>query len=396
MPGGIAAAIVTILMPFVLRKQGVTVDRIAEVVATASIPYVWYFVYSPVVDLGLRRRTWVLLSSVTAALCCAGATLLAARSVALTTVLLFVGSALAGISSTANGALLSALAPDYRGRASGFLQAGNLGGGAVGGGVAIWLAGAVSLPLLALGTMALVVAPSLAALLIRESAHEAPESHSAGGVFGPLVHDLRDLFRSSRLWIGLAFFLSPVGSAAVANLISSVGPDYRAPDSEVLWVTGIAGGLLSAAGAFLGGYICDRMSRRAAYSLAGGLSAVCSLYMALARPTAFTFGAGYSAYSVTSGFAYAVFTALVLEVLGSGRRAAGTGYSMLVASGNFPIIYMTWLDGIGYKHWGARGLMGVDSLGNGAGAVLLLLFTWLTRNVWHRTDQDVLPDLPAA
>ena len=385
MPGGIAAAIVTILMPFVLRKQGIPVDRIAEVVATASIPYVWYFIYSPVVDLGLRRRSWVLLSSVTAAICCSGATLLAARSVALTTVLLFLASAFAGVSSTANGALLSALAPSYRGRASGFLQAGNLGGGAVGGGVAIWLAGAVSLPSLALGSMALVVAPSLAAMLIEESAPGKAEARSFAAVFGTLIHDLRLLFQSRQLWIGLVFFLSPVGSAAVGNLISSVGPDYHAPDSEVLWVTGIAGGLLSAAGAFLGGYICDRMGRRAAYSLAGGLSAVCSLYLAVAKPTALTFGAGYSAYSVTSGFAYAVFTALVLEVLGSGRRAAGTGYSVLVASGNFPIIYMTWLDGIGYKHWGARGLMGVDSLGNGGGALLLLLFTWLTRSIWRRS-----------
>lgn len=385
MPGGIAAAIVSILMPFVLRKQGISVDHIAEVVATASIPYVWYFVYSPVVDLGLRRKTWVLSASFLSAACCAAATLVAARSLPLTTVLLFLGSAFAGISSSANGALLAALAPAFRGRASGYLQAGNLGAGAVGGGVAIWVAGLVSLPLLALATMLLVFAPSLGALLIREIPHEKPDAKTMAAIFGPLVHDLRVLFTTARLWIGLCFFLSPVGSGAIGNLISSVGPDYHAPDSEVLWVTGIAGGLLAAAGAFIGGYVCDRMSRRAAYSLAGGLSAVCSLYLAFAKPTAFTFGAGYSAYSVTSGFAYAVFTALVLEVLGSGRRAAGTGYSVLVASGNFPIIYMTYLDGIGYKHWGAKGLMGVDSLGNGGGALLLMLFAWLTRGIWRKT-----------
>ena len=36
---------------------------------------------------------------------------------------------------------------------------------------------------------------------------------------------------------------------------------------------------------------------------------------------------------------------------------------------------MTWLDGVGYKYSGARGLMAVDSLANGIGGVLLLLFT---------------------
>ena len=59
---GLVNAIIVILMPYVLRQQGVAVDRIAEIVAVASIPNVWYFLYSPVVDLGLRRRTWILLA----------------------------------------------------------------------------------------------------------------------------------------------------------------------------------------------------------------------------------------------------------------------------------------------------------------------------------------------
>ena len=34
---------------------------------------------------------------------------------------------------------------------------------------------------------------------------------------------------------------------------------------------------------------------------------------------------------------------------------------------------MTWLDGVGYKHWGLHGLMGTDALSNGGFAILLLL-----------------------
>jgi len=167
-------------------------------------------------------------------------------------------------------------------------------------------------------------------------------------------------------------------------LISSVGPDYHAPDVEVLWITGIAGGLLSAVGAFLGGYVSDRMNRMTAYALCGGLCALFAIYMGLARPTAFTFGAGYSGYSIATGFGYAVFTALVLDVLGRRQRGAGTSYALLVASGNIPISYMTWLDGVGYKHWGARGLMGVDAIANGGGAVVLLMVAWYARRLWNR------------
>lgn len=386
LPYGISNAIITILTPFVLRKQGVPVDRIAEVVAIATIPAVWFFAYAPVVDLGLRRRTWVMLSSVTAGLFCACATLLAGGSLTLLTVLLLLASAASGLLGTTSGSLLSTLLPGVRGRASGWLNAGNLGGGAVGGGVAIWLAGVASLPVLSLCVFLLVAGAAIAAPLIEESPRELgrTRSGSLAALFGPLLRNLRAVFWSPRVLIGLVFFLSPVSSGAVANLISSVGPDYHAPDVEVLWITGIAGGLLSAVGAFLGGYVSDRMNRMTAYALCGGLCALFAIYMGLARPTAFTFGAGYSGYSIATGFGYAVFTALVLDVLGRRQRGAGTSYALLVASGNIPISYMTWLDGVGYKHWGARGLMGVDAIANGGGAVVLLMVAWYARRLWNR------------
>jgi len=40
---------------------------------------------------------------------------------------------------------------------------------------------------------------------------------------------------------------------------------------------------------------------------------------------------------------------------------------------------MTWLDGVGYKYSGARGLMAVDSLANGIGGVLLLFTAYYAR-----------------
>ena len=388
LPYGISNAIITILTPFVLRKQGVPVDRIAEIVAIATIPAVWFFAYSPVVDLGLKRRTWIIMSAVTAGICCASATLLAGGSLSLLTILLFLASAASGLLSSAGGTLLSMLLPTVQGRASGWYQGGNLGGGAVGGGVAIWLAGVANLPVLSLGVFLLVAGPVVAALWIEEGPRPR-ERHGAVSIpalFKPLLRDLRAVFWSPRVLLGLVFFLSPAGSGAVANLISSVGPDYHAPDVEVLWITGIAGGLLSAVGALIGGYVSDRMNRMAAYALAGVLCAVFAIYMALARPNALTFGAGYSGYSIATGFGYAVFTALVLDVLGRRQHAAGTSYSILVASGNLPIIYMTYLDGVGYKHWGARGLMGMDALANGGAALVLLVVAWYARRLWNKGE----------
>jgi len=61
---------------------------------------------------------------------------------------------------------------------------------------------------------------------------------------------------------------------------------------------------------------------------------------------------------------------------------------LLGASGNLPIAYMTWFDGVGYKYSGARGLMAVDSLANGIGGVLLLLFAAYYTRMHLQIPQD--------
>ncbi len=266
-----------------------------------------------------------------------------------------------------------------RGRASGWYQAGNLGGGALGAGAAIWLSGIMPLPLLAACCGCMVFLPALAALFISE---ESLLRMAIVPRFRALGHDVWDVLRSPATLVGLVFFLSPVGSSAVANLISSVGPDYHASDAQVAWVSGVAGGLLSALGCMIGGFLCDRINRMTAYALAGLLAAIFAGWMALGPAVAITYAGGYTGYALAAGIAYAAFTALELEVLGRRNHAAGTAYSLLGASGNLPIAYMTWLDGVGYKHSGARGLMGVDALANGVGAVLLLIFA----HYWQRRE----------
>lgn len=379
-PYGAFNAVITVLMPFLLRKHGVPVDKIAEVVAISAIPNFWYFLWSPVVDLGFLRRTWILIAAGVSALCALVAIAWTAASLPQLTALLFAGNVVSMMLSSSCGAVLSTtINPLTRGQASGWYNAGNLGGGALGAGASIWLAGFTPLGGLACISAALIFLPALAAFRIFEerSPHLAPAP-----LFRAMRRDVWGLLKAPATWAGLVFFLSPVGSAAVGNLISSVGPDYHASDAQVAWVSGIAGGLLSALGCMIGGFVCDRMNRMIAYALAGLLSAVFSAWMALGKATAFTYTGGYAGYSLAAGIAYAAFTALELEVLGKRGHAAGTAYSLLGSSGNFPIAYMTWIDGAAYKRSGARGLMGADALANGVGALLLLVFAGTLARKW--------------
>jgi MFS transporter, PAT family, beta-lactamase induction signal transducer AmpG len=385
LPFGVFNNITTALIPFLLRKHGVSVDRIAEVVAISYIPSVWYFLWSPVVDLGLRRRTWILIAAGVSALCGGVAVMMSAGSLAWLTLVLVAGNVVVMLLSSANGAILTTLHPSVRGRASGWYQAGNLGGGALGGGLTIWLASFAPISAIALVCVAMTFVPALAALMISEE----PRTHLQPAIlFRAMGRDVWDVLKAPATWVGLLFFLSPVGSAAVVNLISSLGPDYHASDAEVAWVSGFAFGLISAGGCLLGGFACDRMKRTTAYVLAGLFSSVFSLWLALGRATALTYAGGYIGYALAAGFAYAAFTALELDVLGRRPHAAGTAYSLLGSSGNLPIAYMTWLDGAAYKRAGRVGLMGMDTLANGLGAVLLLVFAGSIARRWMRPSEN--------
>jgi PAT family beta-lactamase induction signal transducer AmpG len=380
-PYGFSNAIIVILAPYLLRSHGVPVDRIANIVAVATLPTVWFFLYSPAVDLGLPRRVWVFLAAGLAAVFSGAGIAVSTISLTAVTVFFFAASAVAGLLSAANGALMTGLDPHVRGRASGWYQGGNLGAGTVGGGVSIWLADRLNVPLLAILTGVLIFLPALAAARIQE----VPLPHKRlWPTLADVGRDLRRLVRSRRSWFGLMFVLSPVGSAAVANLISGLGPDYKAPAAEVLWISGIGGGLLTVLGSFIGGVIADRMDRMLAYVLGGGLCAAFALLLGFASPAPWTYGLGYAGYAIAAGLAYAVFTALVLEILGPELQAAGTAYSLFVAAGNVPIVYMTALDGAGYKRWHIHGLMGVDALANGLGALALLFVAMYARRFWPK------------
>jgi MFS family permease len=177
----------------------------------------------------------------------------------------------------------------------------------------------------------------------------------------------------------LLFFLSPVCAFALTGLSVSLAPDFGAAPDEVAWVTGLASGLSSAAGSFAGGFVCDRMNRLSAYGICGFCAAASSAYLGFARLTPVAYAVGFLGYAVANGFGYAAFTALLLDTVSLRKHGIATTYSLMNASGSLATVYMTALDGIGYKHGGVRGLMGVESAANAISATLLLMIAAAVR-----------------
>ena len=115
------------------------------------------------------------------------------------------------------------------------------------------------------------------------------------------------------------------------------------------------GGLASAAGALLGGYVCDRMSPGRAYCvfglIAGGIAVVMAWWAR--SPSAFVvFTLGYAA---AVGCGYAAYSAIVLQAIG--RRSAATNFNLMAALSNVPIAVMTSFDGWVHDRFGTTAML---------------------------------------
>ena len=147
---------------------------------------------------------------------------------------------------------------------------------------------------------------------------------------------------------------------------------------------GAVGGIVSAIGCLLGGWICDRMNRKTAYVLYGILQALCAVAMAMAPRTESAYVVFTTLYALITGLTYAGFTAFVLEAMGLG--AAATKYNVFASLSNTPIYYMTRIDGWAHTRWGPAGMLHAEAAFGLAG---LLVFLGLLAVLGRRSRASV-------
>jgi PAT family beta-lactamase induction signal transducer AmpG len=383
LPGGIYSGFIQTPLPYVLGKAGVPVDRIANIASLVQVPTIFYFLWAPLVDMQLRRRSWMVLASFASAVCLVAAIpLVGVSHLTAIAVLLFTGMAVNVLVSAAQGGLMvTSLSRAGQAQASAWTQAGNLGGGALGAGITMWFLARLPLPVAGVATAAMIAVPSLAALTIAEK----PPAISSNWIdhLRQIFKELLTVFHSRHTVWGLVLLASPVASGAALNLLPAVAGQYGVGGEGVMWVNGVAGGLVLASGSLLATLVPGDWDRRITYAAVGLLNGLASLTL-LAGNYPMVYYVGTVLYLITTGAGYARFLALVMDVLGPGEHGTSTRYSLFLAAGNLPITYVLWMDGQGFRRFGTRGLFGVDALGN------VLVFT-LVAIIWmaHRKTAPV-------
>lgn len=361
------------VLAFLLSQEGVGSKVQSHLVALLALPTMFYFLWSPITDYFIRRRTWLLVGSLlSAALMAIGFHQkdLGSRNAL---VLILLSACLSQLVVSSCGGMMGALHTERSKRVAGsFYQAGSMGLGALSVSVLIALSSRVSRDILGLAAAALIAVPSLFALA-------APQQDEiCTGTFGRTMHMVWVEFKGTFLrWEAIPYTLCmtfPIATGALVGLIPGVAKSYGVNGDNVAWVNGLLGGLLTAAGSLVGAALPARISAPVIYLSVGIVNAATLTVLWLGPMTPATYYLGVLLYLFTVGTAYALFTAVVLEFLGNSGKSGCGRYSIINSLGNLPVIYMVALDGWGAGRWGTRALTGTECVVGGAGAALLLSY----------------------
>ena len=363
LPFGAMSGYLTVTVAYTLSQAGLSVEQVAELVAVSFIPQTWKFLWAPIADTTLARKTWYLLASVVSGvgIYATGAIPASAGNMMpLYTVVLVSNVAVTFLAMAVESLMVYNTPFEQKGRASGWFQAGNLGGGGLGGGAGLWMAQVLPAPWMSGAVLGLACVLCCFALLrVPEPVALARSSHY-GRDLQYVIRDMWEVVRSRPGFLALLICFLPMCTGAAGGLWSAVADDWHASADTVALVTGVLGGIVSAVGCLAGGYFCDRMDRKQSYLLYGLLQVVCAVAMALAPRTEAMYVVFTTVYALISGFTYAGFSAVVLEAMGKG--AAATKYNVFASLSNMPIAYMIVLEGWAQTRWGAGGMLYTESV----------------------------------
>jgi len=354
LPNGISSGFLSVTLPFILTRAGVPVATTAAVMAIGTSAMVWRFLWAPPVDLSLSTHLWYAIGLIGSA-----ATILLIALVPpvpgpfLTSAVFLAMVAATVLLLPIAGMIAHTVADDKKGMASGWYQAGGLGGTGVGGGAGVWLvthsgtvtAGAVLAISMLVCSVALFYIPNVRPMS-RSSILER---------WRFFWTEFVEMVKSPMAVLVMALTSSPIGAGGAAQLWSAVAPDWKAGPDTVALVTGVLSGVLSAGGCVLGGWFCDRIGRFWGFFGGGTLLALLAVLVAALPQTPQIYAVSVLGYAIVMGFVYSAYTAVVFYAIGKG--AATTKYAIIGSLGNVPVVYMTASDGWAHDRWGAAGML---------------------------------------
>jgi MFS family permease len=373
----LAYGIIAGVLSYLLRQQGVGIGRSSEIVALLILPQSIYFLWSPITDFWIRRRTWLIVGAIASALSLAAAFHRSRLDTPAAVALMFLSACFGQLIVSSCGGIMGTLRSEMtRRKASSVYQAGALAFGGLGVFVLARLAERMGMGFLGWIAATLIALPSLAAFAAPEQPRE--QKQPIRETFVCIWHEFKATFFCWRAVPYTLLMLFPMASGALIGLLPFIAQDYHVTGQQMAWMNGLAGALLTASGSLAATLIPARIRASVGYLSVCLFNQALLLILWLGPLSPSTYFIGATLYLFTIGTCYALFTAVVLEFLGQSGKSGCGRYSIINSLGNVPVVYMTALDGRGGQFWGARGVAGTDAVVGAIGAAILLSY-FLTR-----------------
>jgi PAT family beta-lactamase induction signal transducer AmpG len=380
LPTGISNGFVSVVLPYLLTKNGFPVSVTAGIVALGISANLWRFLWGPIVDmsLSLRKWFWIGLLSSTALLLLLCFTPFTVKGTVLLSVIVFLSQVAATfILLPINGFMAQRIEENKKGKASGWYQAGSLAGMGLSGGIGLWLATHFSVAVSGTVLCAASLIAGLVILLIQDIHHDSGKK-----IVEEITMMGKDIFAMVKIPAALLvmiLILMPIGTGSMANLWSAIAQDWKADENTVVLVTGLLSGGVSALGCVTGGFIADRWGVWVAYLSTGMICALVTFIMAVMPGQPFVYIGGVLAYAFSMGLVYAAFTAIILYAIG--KKHVATKFSLLASLGNLPVVYMTTFDGWTHDKYNSRYMLMAEAL---AGFLFVIIFFLILRRMMYR------------
>jgi PAT family beta-lactamase induction signal transducer AmpG len=372
-PGGFLTGTIELFY----TNAGVSTQAFGLIVSIALAAQVLKVFWAPLVDTTLNVKAWYLLALAIIIPCLlfsANLHIGPASAVQLGVLSLVVSIASSFLGMAADSLMAHDTAPERRGAAGGWSQAGNLGGSGLGGAAGLWVANhfhsvPISGMVVAVGTAACALA-----LLFAPKTHAVSSHANYLATLRLVVADCWQVCRARAGWLTLVVLVLPLGAGGAAQLASGLSKEWRVNPDLLAGVNGLSG-LVVAAAALVGGYICDRIDRKSAYVLFGVLGGAICAAIAFMPRTPEWFVVLALAYSAALGMSYAAFSATTLEAIGGG--AAATKYTLFASISNIPVALMPALDGWADTRWNAGAVLWIE-FGTAVAAALIFMLVAVT------------------
>lgn len=389
-PFGAIGGYVSVAMAFLATQYGLSVEDGALLIASGVAPHVWKFLWAPITDTTLTRKTWYMIA---VTLCALGIIAMSAIPLSkenmhlLEAVIFITNLATTFLGMSVEGLMAHATPDDQRGRVGGWFQAGNLGGGGLGGGAGLWMATHFPSPWMSGAGLGIVFMLGATALRFVPEALAEPRVKSLIGTMGGVLRELWEMIASRRGILCAVLCVIPIGTGAATGVLAQaeVANLWHVDENGVALVNGVLNGMISAFGCLVGGELCARFSSRRVYVAVGALMALVAVTMAILPFVEGNYYFFNLAYAFVTGLAYASFTGFVLEAVGKG--AAATKYTALASLSNTPIAYMGLVLAASYARFstdgdlvrGAKAMLFTEALAGILGIAVLGVVVMIVR-----------------